>query len=371
MVELFFDLVFVFAVTQLSHALLDDLTWRSTLQVGLLLLGVWWVWIYTSWVTNWLDPERVPVRTCLFVLMLAGLVMSASIPQAFGDKGLVFASAYVFMQIGRTLFFLWAVRRERIAMVRNFQRILVWFCVSAVFWIAGALAKGDARLTFWTIALLIEFLSPSVYFWVPGLGRSSIADWDVDGGHMAERCALFIIIALGESLLLSGATFAKAPWSTEVWVAFLATFVSTVAMWWLYFDKGEHAGARRISNASDPGRHARIAYTYLHLPIVAGIIVSAVADELVIVHPHHATDAGIAAIIGGPALYLVGVAGFKWVSNDRTLPPLSHLVGLALLLLLMFPAYAHLLSAVALYALVCVVLLLVAAWEHLSHRQKT
>jgi low temperature requirement protein LtrA len=93
MVELFFDLVFVFAITQLSHTLLGDLNARSALQVGLLLLGVWWVWIYTSWVTNWLDPERVPVRACLFVLMLAGLVLSASLPKAFTDMGLVFASA--------------------------------------------------------------------------------------------------------------------------------------------------------------------------------------------------------------------------------------------------------------------------------------
>jgi low temperature requirement protein LtrA len=370
MVELFFDLVFVFAITQLSHTLLDDLSARSALQIGLLLLGVWWVWIYTCWVTNWLDPERVPVRACLFVLMLAGLILSASIPKAFSDLGLVFAAAYVLMQVGRTLFFLWAVRDEHIARVRNFQRILVWFCLSAVFWIAGALADGDARLGLWAAALAIEFISPSLYFYVPGLGRSTLADWDVDGAHMAERCALFIILSLGESLLVSGATFAKAPWSAVSVAAFVVAFVGTVAMWWLYFDKGEHAGVHRITSAADPGRHARVAYTYLHLPIVAGIIVCAVADELVLAHPDHATDAGLAAMIGGPALYLLGVGAFKWVSSDRPRPPLSHLIGLALLAALAVPAFMHLLSALAVGAWACAALVAVAVWEHLSLRAR-
>jgi low temperature requirement protein LtrA len=371
MVELFFDLVFVFAITQLSHTLLGDLTAHSALQVGLLLLGVWWVWIYTSWVTNWLDPERVPVRACLFVLMLAGLIMSASIPKAFSSLGLAFAATYVSMQVGRTLFFLWAVRGERLSMIRNFQRILVWLCLAAVFWIAGALADGHARLGLWAAALAIEFVSPSLYFFVPGLGRSTLADWDVDGAHMAERCALFIILSLGESLLVSGATFATTAWSAASVSAFVVAFVGTVAMWWLYFDKGEHAGVHRITNAADPGRHARVGYTYLHLPIVAGIIVSAVADELLLAHPDHATDAGIAAMIGGPALYLLGVGAFKWASNDRPLPPLSHLIGLGLLAALAVPAFLHLLSALAIGALACAALVIVATWEHVSLRGRT
>ena len=132
MVELFFDLVFVFAITQLSHALLAHLDWRGALEVGLLLAAVWGVWIYTSWCTNWLDPERVPVRAALFVLMLAGLLMSASIPQAFGERGLAFAAAYVFMQVGRTLFFLWAVRGEAANTRRNFQRIALWLSLAGV-----------------------------------------------------------------------------------------------------------------------------------------------------------------------------------------------------------------------------------------------
>ena len=216
MVELFFDLVFVFAVTQLSHALLAHLDALNALRVGLLMVAVWWVWIYTSWVTNWLDPERVPVRVALLALMLAGLVMSASIPQAFGERGLAFALAYVFMQVGRTVFFLWAVRDEAVNMRRNFQRVAVWLSFSALFWIGGSLAPDDTRLLLWALALGIEVISPALYFWVPGLGRSTVQDWNVDGGHMAERCALFVIIALGESLLVSGATFAAGAWSATL-----------------------------------------------------------------------------------------------------------------------------------------------------------
>ena len=111
-VELFFDLVFVFAVTQISHLLLAHLTLLGAFQSAFLLLAIWWVWVFTSWVTNWMDPRRTTVKFLLFVLMLAGLVMSSSLPQAFEERGLTFAAAYVFMQIGRSLFMLWACRHH-------------------------------------------------------------------------------------------------------------------------------------------------------------------------------------------------------------------------------------------------------------------
>ncbi len=369
MVELFFDLVFVFAVTQLSHSLLANLTISGMLQVSLLLLAVWWVWIYTSWVTNWLDPERNSVRICLFVLMLAGLLLSASIPEAFAKRGLVFAGAYVFMQVGRTLFFLWAVRGAAANMIRNFQRILVWLMVSGVFWIVGGFAVGDVRFAYWALALLLEFVSPSLYFWVPGLGRSSTADWDVEGGHMAERCALFVIIALGESLLVTGATFAALAWNFSMIAAFLVALLGIVAMWWIYFDTGAERARHRIKHSDDPGRQARVAYTYLHALIVGGIIVCAVADELVLTHPDHIANASIAAILGGPVLYLLGNALFKWVTNERRSPPLSHLGGLLLLFALLPAAFAHLFSALALGAITTGILVLVAVWESVALRK--
>ncbi|WP_213937293.1 low temperature requirement protein A [Pseudomonas sp. dw_612] len=369
MVELFFDLVFVFAVTQLSHSLLAHLSIGGAVQVALMMVAVWWVWIFTSWITNWLDPEKLPIRLGLFGLMIAGLLLSSSIPKAFTDHGLMFAGAFVFMQVGRTLFAIWAVRGEPLNMTRNFQRILAWLVLSGVFWIAGAFLEGDQRLICWALALLIELISPSLYFWVPGLGRSTLEDWNVEGNHMAERCGLFVIIALGESLLVTGATFAELDLSLSGVTAFVVAVLGSIAMWWVYFDSGAERAHHRIAHSADPGRQARIAYTYLHVLIVAGVIVSAVADELVLMHPDHASDAGILAIIAGPWLFLLGNALFKWVMADRLLPPLSHLVGLGLLLVMLPLALNHLFSALMLGALTTAVVVLVAVWEAVALRE--
>ncbi|KGM33264.1 low temperature requirement protein A [Inquilinus limosus] len=364
-VELFFDLVFVFAITQLSHGLLHDLTLLGAVHTALLFLAVWWVWIYTSWVTNWLDPERTPVRLLLLVLMLAGLVLSTSLPEAFAEKGLAFAGAYVFMQLGRSLFTAAALRGHSPGNYRNFLRISAWLAVSAVLWIAGALVEAEARLALWTAALAIEYVSPSLGFWTPGLGRSTTADWDVEGGHMAERCGLFVIIALGESILVTGATFAELEPDGATVTAFVISFIGSVAMWWIYFDIGAERGSHRIAHAEDPGRLARIAYTYIHLLIVAGIIVGAVADELVLAHPTGHVGVGtVAALLGGPALYLLGNALFKWTTTGRI--PLSHLAGLVLLALLI--PLSDGLSPLLLSAGVAVVMLVVAVWERLSLR---
>jgi low temperature requirement protein LtrA len=369
MVELFFDLVFVFAVTQLSHTLLRNLTLQGALQVGLLLLAVWWVWIYTSWFTNWLNPEYLPVRVCMFVLMLAGLVVSASIPDAFGERGLLFASAFVFMHLGRALFMLWAVRGTSRERVRNFQRLLVWFCVSAVFWIGGGLQEPDARYGWWLLAMAIDLVAPWVFFWVPGLGRSQLADWDIEGGHIAERCALFVIIALGESLLVTGATFSEMEWNRTAWIALTVSVLGSILMWWVYFDTGAERATQRIRKAIAPGQQARSAYTFVHVLIVAGIIICAVADELVLAHPDHGTDQAIVTILVGPACYLVGTSLFKWITNDRWSPPLSHVAGLVLLALLVWPANAHLLSPLWLSACTTAVLAVVAVWESIAvHR---
>jgi low temperature requirement protein LtrA len=359
-VELFFDLVFVFAITQLSHHLLAHLTVAGLVQTTLLFMAIWWVWIYTTWVTNWLDPDRTSVRLLLFALMLAGLVLSTSIPDAFGSKGLAFAGAYVCMQLGRTLFMLWALKGNNEGNYRNFQRIGCWLALSAIFWIWGGLAEGDTRFTLWVVALAIEYVSPSVRFWTPGLGASTTSDWDVEGGHLSERCGLFVIIALGESILVTGSTFGKLPWTPATIAAFVVAFIGSVAMWWVYFNVGAERGSRHISESSDPGRLARLAYTYLHLLLVAGIIVVAVGDELVLAHPEGHTHAKTAAVlIGGPALYLLGNMLFKPVSAKRL--PLSHQVGLGLLVLLI--PVAHSLSPLLLSGATTLVLAVVATWE--------
>jgi low temperature requirement protein LtrA len=361
--ELFFDLVFVFAVTQISHTLLGNFTPLGVVHVTLLFLAVWWVWVYTSWITNWLDPEKTPVRLLLFSLTLGGLVLSTSIPAAFDGRGLWFAIAYAAMQVGKTVF-LWLSTTPSQSLARmNAARITSWLAISAVFWIAGGFAQGQLRLVLWAIALCIEYISPAVRFWIPRYGASSVADWVVEGGHMAERCAGFIIIALGESIVVTGATFADLTWTTENVAAFASAFVGSLAMWWIYFHKGAEAGSEQISKSSEPGRLARLAYTYLHMPIVAGIIVSAVADELVLKHPAgHSDPKTVLSAIGGPLLFLVGTILFK--HSFRGFLQLSH--GAGIIALGAVAWFAAELSPLLLSILTTAIMIVVAVWETIS-----
>ena len=140
--ELFYDLVFVFAITQLSHLLLHHYTPMGAVETALLMLAVWWVWIYTTWALNWLDPRAMPVRLMLYLSMLLGLFMSMSIPEAFGARGLTFALAYAAMQVGRTLFVVWCLAGDVRARYESFQRIAVWLSVSGLVWVFSGLVEG-------------------------------------------------------------------------------------------------------------------------------------------------------------------------------------------------------------------------------------
>jgi len=365
-IELFFDLVFVFAVTQVSHSIILHPDPVGFVQAGLLFLAIWWVWVDTAWVTNWLDVRHMPVRLLLFVLMGAALVMTISLPDAFGERAWPFALAYLFIQIGRHLFMLLALKDHNRANFLNFSRILIWSLAEAPFWIAGAMSDDVAtRMALWGAALTIVSVAPVMNFWVPRLGRSLVETWDVEGHHFSERCGLFIIIALGESILVTGAAFGETDWSAPTVAAFASAFVGTVAMWWLYFDIGAERAARRLAQDKDPGRMARLAYTYFHIPIVAGIIVTAASDEMALAHPTgHAGTAAIVALIGGPALYLFGNMIFKRTSARYF--PLSHMVGIGLLAL-SWPFAAYF-PPWQLSSFVSAVLVLVAAWEMISLR---
>jgi len=366
-VELFFDLVFVFAVTQLSHGLLAHLSLIGLAQMTVLLIAVWWSWINAAWVTNWLDPARPAVRMMLFALMLAGLVFAAAIPKGFEDRAGALAVAYVAMHAIRDLMMLWSLHRHDAVNFRNFVRISLWHLVAAPIWLIGSQAEPVLRLELWALAAAIETVAPVAGYWVPRMGRSTTSDWVVAGNHMAERCGLFIIIALGESILITGATFAELTWSGEHIVAFLTAFVGSVALWAVYFNVGAERASRQIETSSDPGRLARSGYTFMHLPIVAGIIVIAVGDELVLHHPGgHVEPAALGALIGGPALYLVGNALFKRLSAPNL--PLSHLVGLGLLVLAI-PASFYL-TPLMLSATTTAIMIVVALWEWLSLRRR-
>lgn len=363
--ELFFDLVFVFAVTQIGHTLLAHFTPLGVLQVTLLFLAVWWVWVFTTWITNWLDPEQTAVRLLLFAMMLGGLVLSTSIPTAFEGRGLWFAIAYAAMQVGKTVFLWVSTPPSRMSARMNAIRITAWLSMSAVFWIAGGLAEGQSRLVLWAIALVIEYMSPAVRFWIPRYGPSSVADWVIEGGHMAERCALFVIIALGESVIVTGATFSELAWSAENVTAFVSVLGGSIAMWWIYFHKGAEAGSEEISKSSEPGRLARLAYTYLHMPIIAGIIICAVADELVLKHPGgHSDLKTVLSSIGGPLLFLVGTILFKY--SFRGFLQLSHGFGIIALCLLAW--FASELPPLMLSILTTAIMIVVAVWESISLR---
>jgi low temperature requirement protein LtrA len=307
--ELFFDLVYVFAITQLSHHLLADLTWSGAAETAFLLLAVYWAWNYTTWMANWFDPEVAAVRLVLAFVMLASLLMAVAVPEAFGDHGLLLAASYCALQLVRNAFVV-AVTPPG-AFNRNFRQILTWSALSVPLWVAGALVEDGARWGWWLAALGIDLAGPLVRYWLPGMGRTPLVEWEIDPGHFAERFQLLVIIVLGESIVVTGATASDAGLDAGVVVALGFAFLSTVALWWLYFGQTATSAMRRIAQDELPGQTGRDAYTYLHLPIVAGVLLSAVGDELVLAHPGDPLGtAGALVALGGPALYLLGLVAF-------------------------------------------------------------
>jgi low temperature requirement protein LtrA len=310
--ELFYDLVFVFAITQVSHFLLEHLTWEGAGQAALVLLVVWWSWNYTTWVTNELDPESIVVRMLLIGLMLASFLMAVAIPEAFGDRALLFAGAYVAIQVGRHSFLTFVASAPGTVERQRAGRILIWFLAAGTLWIAGALAEGPARTILWLIALAIDYAAPLCTFYVPGLKKIAPSAWTLETGHFAERFQLFVILALGESIVVTGATAAGEELGAARLAAFSVAFLGTAAMWWLYFDYAATIAQRRLERASNSTQMARDAYTYLHVVMVAGVIVAAVGDEIVIAHPDEVLHgAELVAVCAGPAIYLLAQTLFR------------------------------------------------------------
>jgi low temperature requirement protein LtrA len=310
--ELFYDLVFVFAITQVSHLLLEHLTWAGAGQALLVLLVVWWSWNYTTWVTNELDPESLSVRLLMIALMLATLLMAIAIPQAFGKHALLFVGSYVAIQVGRHTFLTFAAAEPGTIERERAGRILTWFAAAGVLWIAGALVDGPARVAFWLAALALDYGGPLVTFRVPGLPRVAPEAWSVGTEHFAERFGLFVILALGESIVITGATTSALDLDTARFMAFGMAFLLTAALWWLYFTSVARIAQRHLELSENRTLLARDAYTYLHLIIVAGVIVSAVGDELVIAHPLEVLPGDqVAAVVAGPAIYLLAHALFR------------------------------------------------------------
>ena len=366
-IELFFDLVYVFAVTQLSHYLLDHLTLAGAARTAVLLAMVWQLWAYTTWVTNWLDPERIPVRLLLLALAAVSLAMSAALPLAFTSTGLLVGGCYAVMQIGRSAFAVWALRGQ--ALAANFQRILAWCCVSGMLAVIGGVtADVVARALLWLAAVGVDLLGGAVGSYTPGLRATPTRDWNIEGGHFAERCQAFILIALGESLVVTGATLAGLLSRTRTHdgpaaAAFAVAFTGSAALWWLYFDRSAEDAARLIAASDDPGRLGRSAYHFIHPLMVAGIIVIAAADDLVLTGPEVAgRPAATWLILAGTGLFIAGHLAFKLAVWRRLNWPRA----LALVTLGLLGIVAPHVTALALSTCAAAVVLAVAVADYLN-----
>jgi low temperature requirement protein LtrA len=324
--ELFFDLVFVFALFRLSQGLLERLTWSGAFQTVVLLLAVWWVWGNTAGLANRFDPAQPAIQVLVIGCMFGTFLLAVVAPEAFGPRGPVFAGAYVTVQLGRSLVLVLATRgheRQRFEL-----RTLFWFGVSALLWLAGALAHGWARGVLWAVAVAVDSVAPRLGLPTPGLPRARPAEFSFLSEFVAERLRQFFIIALGELILVSGLAFASGGFAADRTAAVVVAFVTTVLLWRVYiYRAGEVLGAA-VAAAPDALRVVN-SVLYAHAVMVAGVVAISVGDELVIKHSSgHIQAAWLAAVLGGPALFLAGraileYAVFARVSRDRVVGVLA------------------------------------------------
>ncbi|MFH0180652.1 low temperature requirement protein A [Streptomyces cacaoi] len=298
--ELFFDLVYVFAIGQLSHQLLAHPTWTGAAQTLVLYLAVYAAWAYTTWAVTLVPAEDPRTRRMLLTVMLLGLFMNAAIPRAFGDAGWVFVATFLLIHIGRTVWLLTVgldpVNQE------HFRRVLVWFVAPAPLWVTGAAVDGGARLGWWAAAILVELVGTWAAHPLPGR-RLDSREVTFAGGHLLERGRLFVIIAFGETVMTTGTALTTAPYQPMTLLTSSVALTGTVALFWLFFSHSERV-VRHYQRTEDPMRAGRSGVISL-MASVAGLIAVAVADERVIAHPtEHAGITTNLLLFGGPALYI-------------------------------------------------------------------
>ncbi|KXK58560.1 low temperature requirement protein A [Micromonospora rosaria] len=351
LLELFFDLVYIAALALISRELFTDVSWHQALRALILLMAVWWTWVITTMATQVYDPERPAMKLLLVVVMFAALLMTTAIPQAFAERGIVFAVAYAGLHLGRGVVL--AVNMRGDATLRRRPRhFAAWFLVSSVFWVAGGICTGPAREALWLVGLAIDYLGLWLAYPVPRRGRLPHTVLAVTPDHLAERYQQFVIIALGDAILVIGTIFSAGGSEAGNLAAFTIAFSSTLLLWRIYVHRSGELLAVAISAARAPGRYLQTA-PYTHLVMVAGIVTSAAGFDLFLKQPTGTTPAGwVALILGGPALFLVGRSAFEYevysrvswsrlggllalaaaVPPARVLPPLA-VAGLAALVL--------------------------------------
>ena len=320
--DLFLDLVFVFALFRLSQGLLAHLSVRGAFQTLVLLLAVWWVWTMTAAISERFDPARPAIQLLVIGSMAASFVLAAAVPDAFGARGLVFAGAYVAVQVGRSTALV-ALGRGG-ARQRPDVRLLFWFGVSAMPWIAGAVVHGWAREVLWPLAVAVDYTASGLGWPTPGLGRARGAEFGLSGEFVAERQRQFFIIALGELITVTGLAFTTNGFEADGSAAAGVAFATTVLLWRIYIYRAGEVLGEAVAAAPDPLR-VGVSSGNAHVVMVAGIVAISVGDDLVIRHPfEHTQPAWIAVILGGPALFLAGraileYAVFSRVSADRAI----------------------------------------------------
>jgi low temperature requirement protein LtrA len=329
--ELFFDLVYVFAIGELSHHLLEHVDLRTGAETVIMALAVVYAWYMTAWGANWLEPDRLPVRALLVGLMFASLLMSVAIAEAFEGRAWLFVTGYLLLQIGRSAFLIVALRGR--ALSEHFVNDLVWELLTGGLWVAGAIADSDARLVLWGLAVVASYAGASALHWLPGRGqRVDLGHTEIAGAHLIERFRLFFIIALGETVLTTGSAFTDEPFELERLLALAVGFTGTVALWWCYFQRAEGIGVDEVETAEDAGAVLWRGTWTLTLMVLA-LIAIAVGDELAIAHPGDDATLGFTILtFGGPALFLFSQLFFLGVALRHV--PRSRPLGVATLAIL-------------------------------------
>jgi low temperature requirement protein LtrA len=309
--ELFFDLVFVFAISQLSQHLQAHLSWRGAAETLVMLLAVFAVWRSTSWAATMVPVHQPRAHWMVKTVTLLGLFMNAAATRAFTTSGWAFVIPLLLIQLGRTV---WTFVNSADAVLReHFFRTLLWLIGTSPLWIAGAAVDPEARLLCWGLAAGIDLVGTWLAHPIPGR-RLHSANVAFDAHHMLERCRLFLIIALGEMVLTTGTAIAAAPLTWMTLITGAVALAGALALWSLNFGRPRRLTQQHLEATSDPVRASRHAANGL-MGMVAGLIAVAVANEIVIAHPQgHASAALSLLLFGGPLLYLVAQGWYLWVA---------------------------------------------------------
>jgi low temperature requirement protein LtrA len=358
--ELFFDLVFVLSFTQVTLKMAENPGWESLGEGLLILAAVWWAWCAYAWLTNSIDPDQTLNRVCMFAAMGGMLVVSLSIPDAFGDRGVLFGCSYFFVRAMQLV--LYVRNTPGAAEGGDLQAILKLapgFLLGSALLVVAGLLDGGARTSIWILAILIDWSTPLFF---------GTDEFHLEPGHFAERHGLIVMIALGESILAIGAAAGFTLSTGQVFAA-LFGIAAVAALWWAYFDVVAIVAERRLTEApsGEQAPLARDAYSYLHFPLIAGIVLLALGlKETLAATGDQLETVPALALTAGPALYLLGQVAFR----ERVLGTFSpHRAFAALALLALIPLALGADALVSLAA-VAVVLAILIAYEAVHYREQ-